>query len=163
LVLQTSIDAASPAGHDRNRGAGSWQKAMDGLRLATTLDPPVRVCMTVTAETTGEVEPLRALLADMGITGKDFAVRPLVARGFSSEGAVIEDTNTVPEVAVTADGVHWHPAGADHDTSPDMLLARHPSPDSWVPLAEAKRLAVERFLVLRRSDGSLPLVYNCAV
>ncbi len=23
-VLQTSIDAASPAGHDRNRGAGSW-------------------------------------------------------------------------------------------------------------------------------------------
>ena len=33
----------------------------------------------------------------------------------------------------------------------------------WVPLAEAKRLAVERFLILRRNDGSLPLVYNCAV
>jgi hypothetical protein len=44
-----------------------------------------------------------------------------------------------------------------------MLLAAHPSPDDWVPLAEAKRLAVERFLVLRRNDGSLPLVYNCAV
>jgi len=90
-------------------------------------------------------------------------VRPLVARGFSTEGAVIEDTNTVPEVAVTADGVHWHPAGADLETSPDMLLAAHPTPEQWVPLAEAKRLAVERFLVLRRNDGSLPLVYNCAV
>ena len=69
----------------------------------------------------------------------------------------------VPELAVTADGVHWHPAGADVGTSPDMLLRRHDSADAWVPLAEAKRLAVERFLVLRRDDGSLPLVYNCAV
>lgn len=39
-----------------------------------------------------------------------------------------------------------------------MLLARYPTPYSWVPLAEAKRLAVERSLVLRRSDGSLPLL-----
>ena len=163
LVLQTSIDAASAANHDRNRGLGSWQKAMDGLRLAKTLDLPVRVGMTSTPETAHEVEPLRELLATMGITGRDFAVRPLVARGFSTEGAVIEDTNTVPEIAVTADGVHWHPAGADVETSPDMLMARHPSPDQFVPLAEAKRLAVERFLVLRRNDGSLPLVYNCAV
>jgi predicted phosphodiesterase len=163
LVLQTSIDAASAGGHDVNRGLGSWQKAMDGLRLAKGLDLPVRVGMTLTDGNAHEVEPLRALLAEMGITGKDFAVRPLVARGFSETGAVIEDTNTVPEIAVTADGMHWHPAGADVDTSPDMLLARHPSPDSWVPLAEAKRLAVERFLVLRRSDGTMPLVYNCAV
>ncbi len=163
LVLQTSIDAASAAGHDVNRGLGSWQKAMDGLRLAKGLGLPVRVGMTSTPQNAHEVEPLRALLASMGITGKDFAVRPLVARGFSEQGAVIEDTNTVPEIAVTADGVHWHPAGADLDTSPDMLLARHPSAEYYVPLAEAKRLAVERFLVLRRNDGSLPLVYNCAV
>ena len=163
LVLQTSIDAATPAGHDRNRGLGSWQKAVDGLRLAKGLDLPVRVGMTVSPENADEVEPLRELLAGMGITGRDFAVRPLVARGFSSEGAVIEDNNTVPELTVTGDGVHWHPAGADLDTSPDMLLARHASPSSFVPLAEAKRLAVERFLVLRRNDGSLPLVYSCAV
>ena len=163
LVLQTSIDAASPPGHDVNRGVGSWQKAMDGLRLAKDLGLPVRVGMTSTPQSSGEVEPLRVLLADMGITGKDFAVRALVARGVSTEGAEIADTNTVPELAVTADGVHWHPAGADVQTSPDMLLARHPSADDWVPLAEAKRLAVERFLVLRRNDGSMPMVYNCAV
>ena len=163
LVLQTSIDAATADGHDRNRGQGSWFKAMEGLRLAKSLGLPVRVGMTSTAENCDEVEPLRALLAEMGITGKDFAVRPLVARGFSSEGAIIEDSNTVPEVTVTTDGMHWHPAGADVETSPDMLLVRHPSADRWVPLSEAKRLAVERFLVLRRNDGSLPLVYNCAV
>ena len=163
LVLQTSIDAASAAGHDANRGLGSWRKAMDGLRLAVGLGLPVRVGMTETPDNGHEVEPLRALLAGMGITGKDFAVRPLVARGFSQVGAEIADDNTVPELAVTADGVHWHPAGADLDTSPDMLLARHPSVDVWVPLSEGKRLAVEHFLTLRRADGSLPLVYNCAV
>jgi pyruvate-formate lyase-activating enzyme/predicted phosphodiesterase len=163
LVLQTSIDAASAEGHDRNRGKGSWKKAMDGLALAKDLGLPVRVGMTYTDENEHEVPLLRELLAGMGITGKDFAVRPLVARGFSTEGAHVDDTNTVPELALTADGVHWHPAGADVGTSPDMLLARHPSADDWVPLAEAKRLATERFLVLRRDDGSLPLVYNCAV
>lgn len=163
LVLQTSIDAASAPGHDVNRGAGSWQKAMDGLALAKGLGLPVRVGMTSTPANAHEVEPLRALLAGMGITGKDFAVRPLVARGFSTDGAVIDDGNTVPELTVTADGVHWHPAGADVDTSPDMLLAKHPSPAEWVSLAEGKRLAVEHFLTLRRADGSLPLVYNCAV
>ena len=163
LVLQTSIDAASAAGHDANRGQGSWQKAMDGLRLAVDLGLPVRVGMTETPDNAHEVEPLRELLAGMGIVGKDFAVRPLVQRGFSDTGAEISDLNTVPELAVTADGMHWHPAGADVETSPDMLLARHSSPDRWVPLAEGKRLAVERFLTLRRADGSLPLVYNCAV
>ena len=163
LVLQTSIDAATAAGHDANRGRGSWAKAMDGLRLAVDLGLPVRVGMTETPGNAHEVEPLRELLAGMGIRGRDFAVRPLVARGFSDVGAEIADDNTVPELAVTADGVHWHPAGADLDTSPDMLLARHPARDRFVPLAEGKRLAVERFLQLRRADGSLPLVYSCAV
>jgi hypothetical protein len=70
----------------------------------------------------------------------------------------IDTDNTVPELTVTADGWHWHPAGADVGTSPDMLLA---GPD--VSMAEAKRRAVELFLTLRQRDGSLPLIYNCAV
>ena len=30
-------------------------------------------------------------------------------------------------------------------------------------MAEAKRRVVELFLALRQRDGSLPLIYNCAV
>lgn len=83
----------------------------------------------------------------------------MVRRGFSTAAGVeIDDANTVPELTVTTDGVHWHPAGADVDTSPDMLLAR-----GEVPLAEAKRLVIERFLTLRQADGTLPVAYNCAV
>ncbi len=159
LVVQTSIDGARPETHDRNRGAGSWARAMEGVGIAADLGLPVRVGMTETLHNAAEVEELGALLASRGITGRDFAVRPLVRRGFSSDAGVeIDDTNTVPELTVTTDGVHWHPAGADMETSPDMLLA-----PGRVPLSEGKRLVVERFLTLRQADGSLPMIYNCAV
>jgi predicted phosphodiesterase/pyruvate-formate lyase-activating enzyme len=158
LILQTSIDGARPETHDRNRGAGTWAKAMEGVAIAQSLGLPIRVGMTETPENADEVPELRALLAGMGITGTAFAVRPLVKRGFSDAGVVIDDNNTVPELAVTSDGWHWHPAGADLQTSPDMFLA---GPET--SMAEAKRLVIERFLVLRQKDGSLPLIYNCAV
>ena len=64
----------------------------------------------------------------------------------------------VPELTVTADGVHWHPVGGDLDSSPDFLVAR-----GEVALAEAKRLVVERFLALRLEDGTLPAAFRCAV
>ncbi len=158
LVLQTSIDGARAATHDANRGAGSWAQAMGGIAVATDLGLPIRVGMTETEHNRHEVDELRALLAGIGIAGSDFAVRPLVRRGHSDSGVDIGETNTVPELTVTADGIHWHPAGADLDTSPDMCLAR-----GQVPLAEAKRLVIERFLTLRQQDGSLPVVYNCAI
>ena len=158
LILQTSVDGAQAQFHDAHRGWGSWAKAMAGLDLALSLGLPVRVGMTETPQNCAQVEPLRALLAAKGIRGRDFAVRPLVKRGYSEEGVSISEDNTVPELTVTADGWHWHPAGADLDTSPDMLLA---GPE--VSMAEAKRRAVELFLRLRQRDGSLPLVYNCAV
>jgi predicted phosphodiesterase len=158
LVLQTSLDGAQARFHDANRGSGAWARAMDGLELALSLGLPVRVGMTETPQNSAEVESLRGLLASRGIQGADFAVRPLVKRGHSADGVAINTDNTVPELTVTTDGWHWHPAGADLDTSPDMLLA---GPE--VNMAEAKRRAVELFLRLRQRDGSLPLIYNCAV
>jgi len=159
LVVQTSIDGARPQTHDRNRGEGSWARAMEGIGIAADLGLPIRVGMTRTDENAAEIPELRALLADLGIAGRDFAVRPLVRRGFSTDAGVeIDDGNTVPELTVTTDGVHWHPAGADVESSPDMLLAA-----GEVSLDEAKRLVVERFLTLRQADGSLPVAYNCAV
>ncbi len=158
LVLQTSLDGAQARFHDANRGAGSWARAMDGLSTALSLGLPVRVGMTETPANSAQVEPLRELLVAHGVQGRDFAVRPLVKRGNSDDGIVIDEDNTVPELTATTDGWHWHPAGADVGTSPDMLLG---SPE--IGMAEAKRRAVELFLRLRQRDGSLPLVYNCAV
>ncbi|MGH8902654.1 MAG: radical SAM protein [Egibacteraceae bacterium] len=158
LILQTSIDGTRASTHDRNRGAGSWAKAMEGIAIAQSLGLPVRVGMTETPDNAHEVPELWDLLAVIGITGPDFAVRPLVKRGFASSGIWIDDRNTVPELSVTADGWHWHPAGADIETSPDILLA---GPEASI--AEAKRLVIERFLTFQQEDGTLPLIYNCAV
>jgi diadenosine tetraphosphatase ApaH/serine/threonine PP2A family protein phosphatase/pyruvate-formate lyase-activating enzyme len=161
LVLQTSLDGARPETHDRWRGAGSWAKAMEGVRLARDLGLPVRVAMTETPENRGEVQELRALLAGLGIAAGDFAVRPLIRRGFAEEagaGSAITPADVVPELTVTADGLHWHPLGGDLRSSPDMVVA--PAPAS---LEEGKRRVTERFLELRLADGTLPSAFRCAI
>jgi len=161
LVLQSSVDGARPETHDRRRGAGSWAQTMEGLRYAACLGLPLRVAMTETPENRGEVDALRALLGGMGIAPRDFAVRPLVQRGFAAgvaEAVPVSDTVMVPELTITTEGAHWHPVGGDSASSPDFVVAR-----GEISLAEAKRRIVQRFLELRQADGTLPDAFACAV
>jgi MoaA/NifB/PqqE/SkfB family radical SAM enzyme len=161
LVIQTSLDGASAETHDAWRGEGSFDRAMDGVALACDLGLPLRVAMTETPQNRGEIDALRALLAGFGVVGEDFAVRPLVARGFAEgedEASEVVDSVIAPELTVTADGLHWHPIGGDLPSSPDLLVA-----PGEVALAEGKRLITERFLELRLADGSLPAAFRCAV
>jgi diadenosine tetraphosphatase ApaH/serine/threonine PP2A family protein phosphatase len=158
LTLQSSIDGARSQTHDLHRGTGSWGKAMDGIALARDLGLHVRVAMTETDDNRGEAGPLRELLAAAGVSGDDFAVRPLVRRGLAGSGMEVTDAVMVPELTITADGAHWHPVGGDVASSPDLLIAR-----GEVSLAEAKRRVLQRFLELRQADGSLPSAFQCAV
>jgi uncharacterized Fe-S cluster-containing radical SAM superfamily protein/diadenosine tetraphosphatase ApaH/serine/threonine PP2A family protein phosphatase len=163
LTLQSSIDGARAETHDAWRGAGSWATAIEGLRYAADLGLALRVAMTATPDNGDEIDTLRDGLKALGIAGDDFAVRPLVQRGFAAQAAAagaieVSDALMVPELTITADGAHWHPVGGDLQSSPDFLVAR-----GDVPLAEAKRRVVERFLVLRQADGSLPHAFACAV
>jgi pyruvate-formate lyase-activating enzyme/predicted phosphodiesterase len=161
LVLQTSLDGAHPETHDRWRGTGSWSAAMRGIAYAHELGLPMRVAMTETPDNRDEVEELRTLVAAAGVSGSDFAVRPLVARGFADgieAGITVSAGVMAPELTVTADGAHWHPVGADLESSPDLLVAA-----GDVSLAEARRMIVERFLELRQADGTLPPPFACAV
>lgn len=112
LTIQTSLDGAQAATHDAWRGTGSFQRALRGIGVARELGLPLRVAMTQTPENVEEVDELRQLLAEMGVVGEAFAVRPLVARGFASaqDGALaVSDAVVAPELTVTADGLHWHP------------------------------------------------------
>jgi len=158
LVIQTSLDGARPDTHDAHRGRGSWVRTVEGIRRATDAGLPVRVAMTRTPENADEVPALAALLKELGVPPEGFAVRPLLRRGFSEHGLEIGEGTTVPELTVTTDGLHWHPAGADLDSSPDMLLAL-----GQVSLREGKRLVVERFFTARLADGTIPRPYRCAV
>ena len=156
LVLQTSIDGARPGTHDRLRGAGSWERTLRGIEHGRALGLRIRAAMTETDANRGEGEDLARLMGDLGV--EDFAVRPLLRRGLSEEGLEVSDAVMVPELTVTADGLHWHPVGGDLGSSPDLLLAR-----GEASLVEGKRLVVQRFLELRHADGSLPRAYRCAV
>jgi predicted phosphodiesterase/pyruvate-formate lyase-activating enzyme len=158
LVVQTSLDGARPPTHDAHRGVGTWTKTMDGIATLVDLGLAVRVAMTETPENTGEVTEVAALLAEAGVPANGFLVRPLLRRGVSGTGLDITETTTVPELTVAADGLYWHPAGADRRSSPDMRIA-----EADCTLAHAKQLVVQRFLAARLADGSMPRPYRCAV
>lgn len=158
LLLQTSLDGARADTHDRHRGAGSWARTMEGIRTATDLGLAVRVGLTKTAENTPEIAEVARMLAGFGLPAEAFAVRPLLRRGVSDDGLDIDQSGTTPELTVTVDGLHWHPAGADVKTSPDMHLA-----PAGTPIRVGKALVTERFFAARLADGSLPAPYRCAV
>jgi pyruvate-formate lyase-activating enzyme/predicted phosphodiesterase len=158
LVIQTSLDGAHPATHDRHRGPGSWTRTIAGIEHAVALRLPVRVALTETADNRDEIPDVAKLLGELGVPPDAFAVRPLLRRGFSRDGMHIGQDTTTPELTVTADGLHWHPAGADTTTSPDLHLA--PADTS---LGQGKRLVTERFLAARLADGSTPQPYRCAI
>ena len=158
LTIQTSLDGASAETHDALRGAGSFARTIRGIERARALGLRVRVSTTETPENTHDLERLAALLAGIGIGEGDHSVRPLVARGFSSEGMTVTAAGLVPELTVTTDGLHWHPVGADVESSPDLLLA-----SGRVALEDGKRLVVERVLEDRLADGGLPAPLACAI
>jgi len=124
LALQISLDSPTPERHDKNRGDGSWDRAVEGIRTARGLGFRVRAAATIdNSERTTEDEGLsfRAFLDELGIDRDDQLIRPLAKRGLSTTGVTLRTETMVPEVTVTADGVYWHPVGAD---DPDMLIDR---------------------------------------
>ena len=112
LALQISLDSATPELHNRHRGAGSWAKAVDGIRLALSLGFRVRVAATIAAPAPAELTAFHAFLDELGIPTDDQLVRPIAAEGVASEGVSISRESLVPEVTVTAEGVYWHPVAA---------------------------------------------------
>ncbi|QWQ45121.1 radical SAM protein [Streptomyces sp. YPW6] len=158
LTVQTSLDGATAHTHDLHRGSGSWQRTIDGIRHLIDLGLPPRVALTETPDNTHEVPAVAELLAEIGLPADHFAVRPLLRRGLSDTGVEIGEDSSIPELTATADGLHWHPAGADLTTSPDMHLA-----PAGTALAVGQQLVTERFFTARLTDGTLPRPVHCAI
>lgn len=156
LALQISVDSATPDRHDEHRGAGSWQRAMDGVRTALAEGFRVRVAATVAAGETSpdELAAFHRLLDDLGVPRDDQVVRPVAQRGFADEGVALTVESLVPEVTVTADGVYWHPVGADHD---DQLVTR-----KIFPLKDAITEVQRRFVEHRRAALASAQQFPCA-
>lgn len=122
VTLQVSLDSATPDLHDRQRGAGSWARALDGIGLAGSLGFRVRVAATLYDEDPAAVEALHRRLDSEGIAGENRLIRPVAQEGFAQAGVHVSIDTLEPEPTVTAGG----------SASPSPGCSSR-SPSSWWP------------------------------
>jgi hypothetical protein len=152
VTLQISLDSPTPERHDRHRGKGTWRRAWKGIERARAEGFRVRLAATVSDDV--EANEFHRFLDAQEIRAEDRVVRRVALRGFAAEGLALARADLVPEITITAEGVHWHPVGAD-DT--DLFLTAE-----IFPLAEAfaaLRHALDRETEHRRR---LATIFNCA-
>ncbi|MEP6527089.1 MAG: radical SAM protein [Nocardioidaceae bacterium] len=154
VALQISLDSATPDRHDSHRGQGSWARAVEGVRTAIHLGFRVRVAATLVTPDVAEEKQLRNLLDGLGIAVEDQVLRPLAKRGGATDGLVLSQATLQPEVTVTADGVYWHPVGADDD---DQLVTTEA-----FPLVDAIAAVRDRYAGYRRQADDVARAFVCA-
>ncbi len=154
LTLQISLDSATCDVHDRHRGHGSWARAVAGIGTAQAEGFRVRVAATLPPEHAHEVAPFHAFLDTLGIAPGDQVIRALARRGVAEHGIELTVESLIPEVTITADGVYWHPVGADHD---DQLVSRE-----LFPLQVAIREIRRRFAEHRNRAAAAAQWFPCA-
>ena len=152
VTVQISLDSPTPERHDRHRGPGTWTRAWQGVRQARAEGFRVRVAATVAADT--EADELRRFLDAQQIAEEDRVIRPIALRGFATTGLALARADLVPEITITAEGVYWHPVGAE-DTD---LLVTH----EIFPLAAAFAAVRRAFERERDQSRRLTAIFNCA-
>src|ERR1700730_5980354 len=152
LTLQISVDSPTPERHDRHRGKGTWVRAWQGVERARAEGFRVRLAATVSTD--HDAEEFRRFLDAQQISEEDRVIRRIALRGFAAEGVALARADLVPEVTITAQGVYWHPVGAE---DADLLV----TPDIF-PLAES--FAAVRRAFERESEHRLRLatIFNWA-
>jgi MoaA/NifB/PqqE/SkfB family radical SAM enzyme len=152
VVLQISLDSASPGLHDLHRGPGSWARTVKGIARARAQGFRVRLAATVSTD--GEAEEFRQFLDEEKIAPEDRVIRRIALRGSASEGIALTRADLVPEVTITADGVYWHPVGAE---DADLLVRR-----DIFPLSQSFAAVQEAFEREGEHAKKLARIFNCA-
>jgi pyruvate-formate lyase-activating enzyme len=152
VVLQISLDSATPELHDLHRGPGTWARTREGIQRARALGFRVRLAATVSTDT--EAEAFRQFLDEEKIAAEDRVIRRIALRGVAREGIAVSRADLVPEVTITADGVYWHPVGAE-DT--DLLVTR-----DIFPLSECFAAVRRAFDREGEHANKLARIFNCA-
>jgi pyruvate-formate lyase-activating enzyme len=152
VALQISLDSPTPERHDRHRGEGTWARAWKGVVRARAAGFRVRLAATVATD--AEAEEFRRFLDAEAISEENRVIRHIALRGFAAEGVALSRADLLPEITITADGVYWHPVGAE---DADLLV----TPDIF-PLVES--FAAVRRAFERETDHQrrLATIFNCA-
>jgi pyruvate-formate lyase-activating enzyme len=152
VTLQISLDSPTPERHDRHRGEGSWARALRGIERARAEGFRVRLAATVSNEI--EAAAFEQFLDAQRIRPEDRVIRRIALRGVAEQGLALARTDLVPEITITAEGVYWHPVGAD---DADLFLTAE-----IFPLADAFA-SLRRALDRETEHGRrLATIFNCA-
>jgi TusA-related sulfurtransferase len=152
LTLQISLDSPTPERHDLHRGKGTWTRAWNGVTRARAVGLRVRLAATVASDR--EADEFRHFLDAHRISEENRVIRRIALRGSATEGVALARADLVPEITITAQGVYWHPVGAE---DADLLVTT-----DIFPLAES--FAAVRRLFERESEHGrrLATIFNCA-
>ena len=152
VTLQISLDSPTPDRHDRHRGEGTWARAWAGVERARAEGFRVRLAATVSTD--AEAEEFRHFLDAQQIAEENRVIRHIALRGFASQGVALARPDLVPEVTITAEGVYWHPVGAE---DADFLVSRE-----IFPLADSFAAVRRAFDHEREHSRRLATIFNCA-
>jgi hypothetical protein len=152
ITLQISLDSATPELHDLHRGRGTWARAREGIQRARAHGFRVRLAATVSSDS--EAEQFRQFLDEEKIAAEDRVIRRVALRGSANEGVALSRADLVPEVTITAEGVYWHPVGAQ---DADLLVTR-----DIFPLSEAFAAVRRAFDREGEHANKLAGIFNCA-
>ena len=112
----------------------------------------VRLAATVSSE--AEEQEFRRFLDAHKIGEENRVIRRIALRGAASEGIALARADLVPEVTITAEGVYWHPVGAEDG---DLLISR-----DIFPLAESFAAVRRAFDRENEHQRRLATIFNCA-
>jgi TusA-related sulfurtransferase len=152
IVLQISLDSATPELHDLHRGPGTWARTREGIQRARAYGFRVRLAATVSTD--AEAESFRQFLDEEKIAAEDRVIRRIALRGSATAGVAVTRADLVPEVTITAEGVYWHPVGAEDS---DLLV----TPDIF-PLSESFAAVRRAFDREGEHANKLARIFNCA-
>lgn len=152
VTLQISLDSPDAALHDAHRGNGAWGRAVEGIDVARAEGFRVRLAATVATDE--DEARFKAFLDARQIAPEDRVIRRVALRGAAESGVALSRADLIPEITLTADGVYWHPVGADDD---DLLVTRE-----IFPLASAFGVVREQLARERAHGDRLAAVFHCA-
>ncbi len=152
LTFQISLDSPTPERHDKHRGKGTWERAWRGIERARAEGFRVRLAATVSTDE--EADEFRRFLDEARVAEQDRVIRRIALRGFATDGLALARADLMPEVTITAEGVSWHPVGAEDE---DLLVT-----PKIFPLAESFAAVRHAFERESAHGRRLAAIFNCA-
>ena len=152
VTFQISLDSPTPELHESHRGKGTWARTWKGIELVRAEGFRVRLAATVSTDL--EAEEFRSFLDAHQVGEENRVIRRIALRGSAIQGIALAKADLVPEVTITAEGVFWHPVGAEDD---DLLVSRE-----IFPLAESFAAVRRAFDRENEHQRRLARIFNCA-